>query len=174
MQSMKLNVAASSRAFLENRTITVNPASGKRECVFADLESMYPNGPDEGEEFSFEELRARNRGLLGRCWSPVEASPLTVEPEQTCHLDLPLQESSQPVAQLVQLNDMDVKPAAPSRKQDEKANRTRKIHVMEVRAETQTSKRFMICLNLLTCQSKSIWTRPPAQRSGAGRRQSRP
>jgi checkpoint serine/threonine-protein kinase len=115
---------------------------------------MYPDGlGGKGEEFSFEELRARHRGLLGRNWSQFESSPLrlekTAEPEPTCHLDLPLQDeaSQAPVGQRVKLNDQTEastaeqnRNAVKSARQDEKANRTRKIHVMEVRAETQTSK----------------------------------
>jgi checkpoint serine/threonine-protein kinase len=142
----------------------VNPASGKRECVFADIESVYPNGPNaEGEEFSFEELRARHRGLLDCNWSRVESSLLPkerkVEPESTCHLNLPLQgeASRAPVGNSTKAKDqtadrttiLNNSSGAKKARPDERANRTRKIHVMEVRAETQTSKGlFAIYLQL--------------------------
>ena len=37
---------------------------------------MYPNANDQAEEFSFEELRAINRGWAARDWRKSPASPL--------------------------------------------------------------------------------------------------
>jgi checkpoint serine/threonine-protein kinase len=43
----------------------VNPKTGRKEYVFANLELVYPSGDAEsGYEFCFEELRAMKRGLI--------------------------------------------------------------------------------------------------------------
>lgn len=51
---------------------TVNPRTGKTECVFVNLEAVYPNADDPyAEEYSFEELRARHRGWLNYDWATI-------------------------------------------------------------------------------------------------------
>ncbi|TKA53383.1 hypothetical protein B0A55_13459, partial [Friedmanniomyces simplex] len=44
----------------------VNPKTGRQECVFVNLEAVYPQVGTSGAEFCFEELRARHRGWLGK------------------------------------------------------------------------------------------------------------
>jgi checkpoint serine/threonine-protein kinase len=154
------------------RPITINPKTGKPECVFSDMEAVYPNGANgKGEEFSFEEMRARHRGWLDRKWSkaeqpsdPPEKKKLAVEHEVTCHLDLPT-ESSMPPPQIPVKVMPDSRPtqtvplkgesAAKKARKEEKANRTRKIKVMEVQCETQTSKDSMIWLRDSLCANGS-------------------
>lgn len=46
-----------------------NPRTGKLECVFVNLEAVYPNPHDPSEEYCFEELRAASRGWLDRNWA---------------------------------------------------------------------------------------------------------
>lgn len=46
-----------------------NPRTGKLECVFVNLEAVYPNPHDPSEEYCFEELRAASRGWLDRDWA---------------------------------------------------------------------------------------------------------
>lgn len=46
----------------------VNPRTGRRERVFVDLESVYPDYRNPAHEMSFEELRAMNRGWMGKDW----------------------------------------------------------------------------------------------------------
>ncbi|KAJ5908865.1 hypothetical protein N7495_001547 [Penicillium taxi] len=46
----------------------VNPRTGRRERVFVDLESVYPDHNDPTHEVSFEELRAMKRGWMGKSW----------------------------------------------------------------------------------------------------------
>ena len=41
----------------------VNPKTGRLECVFVNLEAVYPEG-NGGAEYCFEELRARHRGWM--------------------------------------------------------------------------------------------------------------
>ncbi|ORY62312.1 Mad3/BUB1 homology region 1-domain-containing protein [Pseudomassariella vexata] len=48
--------------------VIVNPASGKRERVFVNLEAVYPTPEEPGTELSFEELWAASRGWLDTCW----------------------------------------------------------------------------------------------------------
>jgi checkpoint serine/threonine-protein kinase len=133
--------------------VTINPKTGKPECVFSDLEAVYPNGAEgDGEEFSFEELRARQRGWLQKDWSKktvVETVQNTaaITHDVTCHLDLPAEENENIVKPLPDSRPVQTVPLKgeiskkQSRKED-KANRTRKITVMETRTETQTSKRI--------------------------------
>lgn len=46
-----------------------NPKTGRVERVFVNLEAVYPTINDLVEEMSFEELRAKSRGWLGRDWA---------------------------------------------------------------------------------------------------------
>ncbi|KAI1345227.1 Mad3/BUB1 homology region 1-domain-containing protein [Xylariaceae sp. FL0016] len=48
--------------------VIINPASGKRERVFVNLEAVYPTPEEPGTELSFEELWAGNRGWLDINW----------------------------------------------------------------------------------------------------------
>ncbi|CAG8901813.1 unnamed protein product [Penicillium egyptiacum] len=46
----------------------INPRTGRRERVFVDLESVYPDRTNPAHEMSFEELRAIKRGWMGKNW----------------------------------------------------------------------------------------------------------
>ncbi|KAJ5123626.1 hypothetical protein N7448_009723 [Penicillium atrosanguineum] len=46
----------------------VNPRTGRRERVFVDLESVYPDYKNPAHEVSFEELRAIKRGWMSKNW----------------------------------------------------------------------------------------------------------
>lgn len=48
--------------------VTKNPASGKKERVFVDLQAVYPSPEEPGTELSFEEVWAANRGWLHQTW----------------------------------------------------------------------------------------------------------
>lgn len=48
--------------------MTKNPANGKKERVFVDLQAVYPTPEVPGTELSFEEIWAANRGLLDQTW----------------------------------------------------------------------------------------------------------
>src|ERR1700709_602308 len=66
----QFNEKLSSFSATRPKYITVNERTGKPESVFVDLEAVYPDGAEHnGEEFCFEELRARHRGWLERDWS---------------------------------------------------------------------------------------------------------
>jgi checkpoint serine/threonine-protein kinase len=145
--------------------VTINPKTGKSECVFSDLEAVYPEGADGNNvEFSFEELRARQRGWLNKDWSQkkvVEPAQKTavIEHEATCHLILPDEPQGtenivKPLedSQLVQTIPLKGEVSKKQSRKEDKANRTRKITVTETRTETQTSKTFEFsALRQLTC-----------------------
>jgi checkpoint serine/threonine-protein kinase len=148
-------------------------ARGKKQYVYADLESIYPYGVGEKTvEFCFEELRARRRGWSDKSWSAIPPRPAQSlakqkEVESTCHLNLldpeapkvPEVKKAVPVEQpLVDLSDenqplsmgpprtipLKGSPDAAARraKREEKANKTRKIKIVqvEIKQEAQTSK----------------------------------
>ncbi|KAK8049484.1 checkpoint serine/threonine-protein kinase bub1 [Apiospora phragmitis] len=48
--------------------VIVNPANGKREQIFVNLEAVYPTPEEPGTELSFEELWAASRGWLDARW----------------------------------------------------------------------------------------------------------
>jgi checkpoint serine/threonine-protein kinase len=64
----------------------VNPKTGRKEYVFANLELVYPSGDAEsGYEFCFEELRAMKRGLIdptGRAIKPKKQKLVKAKAEQ--------------------------------------------------------------------------------------------
>jgi checkpoint serine/threonine-protein kinase len=141
----------------KRRKVTVNPRTGKKECVFVDVDAVYPNGMECGDdEFSFEELRAKKRGLLQKTWkpeAPVVEAPVMKRPsvkdvgnhDSTCHLNLPVRDpepsvsSEKSITNLPQMVPLkDEANLSKKIKKDDKSNRTRKIRLVEVKAETQT------------------------------------
>lgn len=52
--------------------VIVNPASGRRERVFVNLEAIYPTPEEPGTELSFEEIWAAGRGWLDCSWEGDE------------------------------------------------------------------------------------------------------
>ena len=89
----------------------INPRTGRRERVFVDLEAIYPDFNNSDSEMSFEELRAISRGWMDRDWRK------------------PLQQISENVQS---------KLVDPPKLAEGKA--PRKMKVLEVKGETQTSK----------------------------------
>lgn len=143
----------------------VNSRSKRTERVAVNLELVYPNPQDPTEEYCFEELRAASRGWLHRVWTP-EKQEILGKQEKGALVDISLPNSPQIPPDLGKLvspptrkqklivlndaNDENMHPknstarqeaeAARSLRRDEKANRTRKIKVREVKAESQTSE----------------------------------
>lgn len=144
-----------------------NPKTGRVECVFVDLQKVYPDPQDPSVEYCFEELRASHRGWLRKDWkairrevqaqkqrekarettalttkmttSPAEVSsgvyakPLANHLQETLRLNDETDENGAPVVR----RDADL---AKKMRKEERANRTRKIKVKEIKAETQKSK----------------------------------
>jgi checkpoint serine/threonine-protein kinase len=134
------------------------------ERVFVNLEAVYPNAPAGDDEFCFEELRARRRGWLDRNWreqtrsvenKDEQVDPIPVvrpsTPQRPEKLDNTIALIAQDLQQNLELNDENRENIPPSNdsprklqivkryQKEERANRTRKIRVMEVRGSTQTS-----------------------------------
>lgn len=63
-----------------------NPRTGKKECVFVNLEALYPQS---GREYCFEELRAQHRGWLDFEWNKERLSSATQDTETTTCLEPP-------------------------------------------------------------------------------------
>lgn len=47
----------------------INPRTGRAECVFVNLEAVYPDPSNPSVEYCFEELMARHRGWLEHDWA---------------------------------------------------------------------------------------------------------
>ncbi|MCJ1405056.1 hypothetical protein MMC11_008282 [Xylographa trunciseda] len=136
----------------------VNPRTGKLERVFVNLEAVYPNPNDPNEEYSFEELRAKNRGWLDKSWTRKTVQKDTqvlneqdeesldnvpfaedVETQEDAILALSVREqlniaeggSDQGQPEITVVEDGD---------RDDRSTRPRKKRIMEVRAEAQTIK----------------------------------
>lgn len=176
--------------FHEKQTIP-NPKTGRAECVFVNLEAIYPMMDDpSAAEFCFEELRAKHRGFLERDWGKerrqaeektaaamkktkaekqqaqdkksskglqifidedtMSAKKLAEQDEIDSAISrksntVPLNDENEAPESLSATQDdeltaatqADTKAARKARKED-RGNRTRKIRVMEVKAETQT------------------------------------
>lgn len=63
--------------------MTRNPANGKQERVFVDLQAVYPSPEEPGTELSFEEVWAANRGWLSRTWENDDAFDYSENNENT-------------------------------------------------------------------------------------------
>lgn len=145
----------------------MNPKTGRKERVFVNLRAVYPSSdPNSAEEYCFEELWAWHRGWLNIDWAAERRREEAETREKALAAEAAAKEalaakSEEPKAKLeskikilrdtdiVALNDENSPPsqeelerAALKKKQrrEERANRTRKIRVMEVRGETQTGE----------------------------------
>lgn len=147
----------------------MNPKTGRYERVFVNLEAVYPQPEDPSIEFCFEELRARNRGWLDRDWG-MERSKRAMQkqwegeeikrkeirqlnenanPTQTNRTDQQLAAELKQGLVLNTVDDENKENAPPQKKgadlakrvrREERANKTRKIRVMEVKGAPQTSE----------------------------------
>ena len=153
----------------------MNPKTGKPECVFVDLEAVYPNISDPmAAEFSFEELRAKHRGWMEYDWAAIrkkeemkksqagaenrrhDKQSIMKEPKQRAgpvtdksRREGRVQALAAGIEENLVLNDENTPPSqtdiekvnlAKKIRREERANRTRKIKVMEVRGATQTGR----------------------------------
>lgn len=130
-----------------------NPRTGKVERVFVNLEAVYPNASDPNEEMSFEELRAQARGWLNKDWASEQNTP--VQAQTT------VQSASQPTFFSPAVDYVDSRnaphvqpsPTATGKSErrsgsagnkdvtgDGKTGRPKKMKIMEVKGETQTSQ----------------------------------
>lgn len=66
------------------RPVTINPKTGKAESVLADMEAIYPDWPQMNTEMSFEELRAAHRGWLSKDWAAEKSEMLLAQEHGSC------------------------------------------------------------------------------------------
>ncbi|CAJ2501994.1 Uu.00g048470.m01.CDS01 [Anthostomella pinea] len=118
--------------------VIINPASGKMERIFVNLEAVYPTPEEPGTELSFEELWAADRGWLDACWdeeSLIEEQRAPTD-ENCPEVDL----LSQRVAQkLVVHQDVVMLDENGALKEQSKPTKSKKKKLMEVN-ETQIIK----------------------------------
>ncbi|KAL9093594.1 MAG: hypothetical protein Q9165_003989 [Trypethelium subeluteriae] len=159
MKGGRRNAGVSKMMVFKDQCIP-NPKTGRVEFVFAKLDAIYPNPEDPSEEYSFEELRAQHRGWLNHSWIREEGTDNHCEPKAEVESfrgtgELPFSDKratgksgetlERKFQKTLALNDVDENgaphedPGLERRlRREEKANRTRKINMMEVKAETQT------------------------------------
>ena len=115
---------------------------------------MYPNANDRAEEFSFEELRAINRGWAARDWRKSPASPLRMisiniqpSPPQSAEAregqaeTLGLEVKHNPI--LDDENSSQIRPPVEQQQQEVKETKPAKAKrpkVREIKQEAQTGK----------------------------------
>lgn len=111
--------------------VTKNPANGKKERVFVDLQAVYPSPEEPGTELSFEEIWAANRGWLDQTWDDqlVVNYPGDDEDSPTVHIGVNMVVHHDVVT-------LDENGRVPEQSH---AGRSKKKKVMEVN-ETQISK----------------------------------
>ncbi|KAH9909181.1 Mad3/BUB1 homology region 1-domain-containing protein [Xylariomycetidae sp. FL2044] len=69
--------------------VIVNPASGRRERIFVNLEAVYATPEEPGTELSFEELWAASRGWLDVCWDDDDDDSFQVEHDEAAGTSQP-------------------------------------------------------------------------------------
>ena len=130
----------------------INQRTGKIELVFVNLEAVYPNPNDPGEELSFEELRAMHRGWLSKDWSEKNLSPsctrdiemLQEDKEQDESMDAISSAAAEQLESLHATEEAEVERAAAK---DTRGNKGKKLMVMEVRSEPQTGETILHLLS---------------------------
>ena len=143
---------AQTPSYADQQQVT-NARTGKVERVFVDLQAVYPNDDDPHEEMSFEELRAQSRGWLGMDWRAEYTK--NSSRESVANEDLQQASSPAPDQRIIEKN-LDhltardnAKPERfasgydlhdESRARETKVGRPKKMKIMEVKGETQTSK----------------------------------
>ena len=112
------------------------------------LEAVYPNPEDLTEEYSFEELRARQRGWLDRTWHSERV-------EQSRQENASLMTSNEPISNIVDESQEEVNVdiggdqtlsestlGGSLKPREKKGGRSKKKKFVEVKGETQTGKAF--------------------------------
>lgn len=88
------HLAKSTSGSIDNYQCVKNPKTGRLECVFVNLEAVYPQS-GRSSEYSFEELRARHRGWMKKQWSREEktnAQETSTTPSFEIALDNPVEQ----------------------------------------------------------------------------------
>lgn len=132
------------------------------ERAFVKFESVYPN---DGEEMSFEELRALSRGWMNKDWTPVAQNPMrpssgnAMSPRKPLAFAEPadIENLSQSFQQKVEISDTSTQSLVGM--PESNPAKQKRLKVREVKQETQTGKpslRQQICV-LIQTQLKQDW-----------------
>lgn len=119
----------------------VNPRTGRRERVFVDLESVYPDYRNPAHEVSFEELRAIKRGWMGKKWraqkEPLQQISGNVIAEQPAKSKSSISQEELPahLNQKLTTDGQNARPQDQDGSHDGKAGKARRF---KVQGETQT------------------------------------
>lgn len=134
----------------------INPRTGRRERVFVNLEAVYPDYMNSNNEMSFEELRALSRGWMQKDWRSAKVPLKQVSGNIPSAVSQPTKgiENSHVKELPVPVNLKSVSDEG----YEGKSGRPRKMKVLEVRGETQTSKEhetidlcLFICIYFAKC-----------------------
>ena len=101
---------------IDNYQCVRNPKTGRLECVFVNLEAVYPQSA-RGSEYSFEELRARHRGWTNKQCPREERAPkpeLPTTQSFDMELDHEVEEKAEPRAKGFKIH-LDEPEAVPER-----------------------------------------------------------
>jgi checkpoint serine/threonine-protein kinase len=151
----------------------VNEKTGRAEYVMVDLEAIYPeNDPDGRTEYSFEELIAKRRGWTQEaCMAVVEQIEENSKPQKKRELQVfkdqtvvttktvPLVDHNDSDAENIPPQEVKEKPVNRHKKvsREDKANRTLKIEVMEVKQKPQTGKsKIIFYVSIATMLTDSV------------------
>ncbi|KAK5108489.1 hypothetical protein LTR62_008228 [Meristemomyces frigidus] len=85
----KTNGGMAKLMVFKDEQCVLNPKTKRRECVFVNLEAVYPEMSQGGAEYCFEELRARHRGWLDKQWSHPQRGSAS-KPLQQIKLSVPI------------------------------------------------------------------------------------
>ncbi|KAK9420997.1 putative Mad3/BUB1-like protein [Seiridium unicorne] len=121
--------------------VIINPANGRRERVFVNLEAIYPTPEEPGTELSFEELWAASRGWLDCSWEEYESEENEYENEEepndeNAQIDMLSQKVSRKLVVHHDVVELDENGAI---KQQQKPSKPKKKKLMELN-ETQIIK----------------------------------
>lgn len=130
----------------------VNPRTGRRERVFVDLEAVYPDYRNPANEMSFEELRAIQRGWMGKDWRTQKA-PLQQISGNTVGADTqPVnlktaspEDSFEPIDQSLTNDGQHAQPQERDGRSESKTGKSKKF---KVQGDTQTGEKLQSMPNL--------------------------
>ena len=118
----------------------VNPRTGRRERVFVDLDAVYPDIANPGNELSFEELRAMSRGWMSKNWR-AQKEPLRQITGNEQQVDPGLdRDFSDQFHHKLTVKDVDSHAAEHDAVMEKKSKKAQKLKLREVKGETQTGK----------------------------------
>ena len=144
-------VSASKPLNANHQRVTVNAKTGKAEHVFVNLEAVYPN---DNEELSFEELRAKHRGWMDKDWA---AERTKQESEEQARAEMhDTAEEQEPTESVDDTLSTDLRqalvleePSRPTHEVDAKESlldnkRPKRPKIREIRHDSQTGRLFVL------------------------------